>query len=111
MMRNGQRLLRLINQLLDLSKLEAGKMTLQATSNSTWFNSLERLHHPMNPLAADKKIKYFFYPEVQNSCVISIMEKIEKVIHNLFSNAFKFTKEDGEVILYLKAGWKTLQHH
>ena len=101
MMRNGQRLLRLINQLLDLSKLEAGKMVLQANQTDL-VQFLKEVVSSYESLAADKKIKYFFYPEAQELNMYLDNEKIEKVIHNILSNAFKFTKENGEVILYLK---------
>ena len=64
----------------------------------------------MNLWLLDKKIKYFFYPEVAELTVYIDAEKMEKVVHNLLSNAFKFTKEGGEVILAFKAEWKTMQH-
>ncbi len=99
--RNGQRLLRLINQLLDLSKLEAGKMTMQA-SQTDLVQFIKEIASSYESLAAEKKIKYFFYPEAQELSMYLDNEKIEKVIHNILSNAFKFTKENGEVILYLK---------
>ena len=101
MMRNGQRLLRLINQLLDLSKLEAGKMTMQA-SQTDMVQFLKEIGSSYESLAADKKIKYFFQAEVQELQMYLDQEKIEKVIHNILSNAFKFTKKNGEVILNLK---------
>ena len=49
--------------------------------------------------ALDKKINFFFYSEVQEVIVNADFDKIEKVVHNLLSNAFKFTGEGGEVIL------------
>jgi signal transduction histidine kinase/ligand-binding sensor domain-containing protein/DNA-binding response OmpR family regulator len=101
MMRNGQRLLRLVNQLLDLSKLEAGKMTLQA-SRTDLVQFLREVTSSYESLATDKKIKFFYYPEPQELTIYLDQEKIEKVVHNILSNAFKFTKENGEVILYLK---------
>ncbi len=64
MMRNGQRLMRLINQLLDLSKLEAGKMGLQTTKTDL-VQFLREIVSSYESLAADKKIKYLFYPEAQ----------------------------------------------
>ena len=103
MMRNGQRLLRLINQLLDLSKLEAGRMTLQA-SQTDLVQFLKEIAASYESLATDKKIKFFFYPEVQDLFICLDAEKMEKVFHNLLSNAFKFTREGGEIILNLKAG-------
>ena len=63
MLRNVQRLSRLINQLLDLSKLEAGKMKLHA-SPVDLVQFLNEIASSYESIAADKKIKYFFYPEV-----------------------------------------------
>ncbi|MEX2235581.1 MAG: ATP-binding protein [Cyclobacteriaceae bacterium] len=101
MMRNGQRLLRLINQLLELSKLEAGKMRVHPVSTDL-VEFIREIAASYESLAKDKAIKYFFYPEVSEVNAYIDPEKIEKVIHNLLSNAFKFTKEGGEIILYLK---------
>ena len=101
MMRNGQRLLRLINQLLDLSKLEAGKMELQPTAIDL-VQFLREISSSYESMAVDKKIRFFFYPEVPELILLIDQEKMEKVMHNLLSNAFKFTRENGEVILNLR---------
>jgi signal transduction histidine kinase/ligand-binding sensor domain-containing protein/DNA-binding response OmpR family regulator len=103
MLRNAQRLLRLVNQLLDLSRLEAGKMKLHA-SGTDLVQFLKEIAASYESLATDKKIKFFFYPEVQDLVMYLDAEKMEKVVHNLLSNAFKFTREGGEIILNLKAG-------
>ena len=105
MLRNVQRLSKLINQLLDLSKLEARKMKLQACQVEL-VQFLREITSSYESLAANKNIKYFFYPEVTELAVYIDAEKIEKVVHNLLSNAFKFTKEGGEIILYLKQDGK-----
>lgn len=101
MIRNGERLHRLINQLLDLSKLEAGKMKLHATDTEI-VAFLKEIASSYESMAIDKKIKYIFYPEVQELRVYIDQEKISKVVHNLLANAFKFTKSGGEIILNLK---------
>ena len=103
MLRNAQRLLRLVNQLLDLSRLEAGKMKLHA-SGMDLVQFLKEIAASYESLAIEKKIKFFFYTEVQDLFICIDAEKMEKVVHNLLSNAFKFTREGGEIILNLKAG-------
>ncbi|MEX2231297.1 MAG: hybrid sensor histidine kinase/response regulator transcription factor [Cyclobacteriaceae bacterium] len=100
MIRNGQRLLRLINQLLDLSKIEAGKMQLHTTKLEL-VEFLREIAASYESLAAGKGIKYAFNPEVPRLVASLDKEKIEKVMHNILSNAFKFTKE-GEVTMRLK---------
>ena len=100
MLRNGNRLLRLINQLLDLSKLEAGKMQL----NSTVIDLVEFLREiaaAYESMAANKNIKYSFDSDVARLPILADDEKLEKVFHNLLSNAFKFTKEGGEISIRL----------
>ena len=100
MLRNGNRLLRLINQLLDLSKLEAGKMQL----NSAVIDLVEFLREIVaayESLAANKNIKYSFDSDVARLPILADDEKLEKVFHNLLSNAFKFTKEGGEISIRL----------
>jgi len=101
MIRNGQRLLNLINQLLDISKLEAGKMQLQAT-HIDMVMLLRHIASSYESIAIDKKIKYLFYPEMQELMLYADQEKVKKIVHNLLSNAFKFTPQGGEVIMYLK---------
>ncbi len=101
MSRNAQRLLRLINQLLDFSKLEAGKMQLQTTTTDLVL-LLRHITSAYESLATEKKIKYFFYAEVEELIMQLDQEKVATIMHNLLSNAFKFTAEGGEVILHLK---------
>jgi signal transduction histidine kinase/DNA-binding response OmpR family regulator/ligand-binding sensor domain-containing protein len=105
MLRNAHRLSRLINQLLDLSKLEAQKMRLLA-SPVELVEFIRDIGSSYESLATTKKIKYLFYAEVAQLTVYIDSDKIEKILHNLLSNAFKFTKEGGQVILNLKADQK-----
>jgi signal transduction histidine kinase/ligand-binding sensor domain-containing protein/CheY-like chemotaxis protein len=105
MLRNAQRLSRLINQLLDLSKLEAGKMVLHA-GEVDMVQFLREVFSSYESLAVSKGIKYFFNPEVPELNVYVDKEKMEKVVHNLLSNAFKFTKENGEIVLNFRSHGK-----
>lgn len=94
MLRNARRLQRLINQLLDISKLESGNMQLQLvranlsdfvrTVSSSFF-SLAESHH----------IEYLIRVSDPPGTTCFDADKLEKVITNLLSNAFKFTG-DGE---------------
>jgi signal transduction histidine kinase/DNA-binding response OmpR family regulator len=104
MLRNAQRLGKLINQLLDLSKLEAGKTTLHLRQTDL-VQFLREIASSYESLAANKNIKYFFYTEVTELMVYIDAEKIEQVVHNLLSNAFKFTRE-GDIALHLKTDGK-----
>jgi DNA-binding response OmpR family regulator/two-component sensor histidine kinase len=101
MMRNGQRLLRLINQVLDLSKIEAGKMTLQAAPVDI-VQWLREILASYQSFATDRKIKCTFYPEIDDLLIYIDHEKLEKVLHNILSNAFKFTEAGGDVVVHLK---------
>ena len=105
MLRNAQRLLRLVNQLLDLSRLEAGKMKLHAAETDL-VQFLKEMVCSYESLAIEKHIKFVFYPQVEELIVYVDQEKMEKVVHNLLSNAFKFTGEGGEVFLNLKVADK-----
>ncbi|RPI75774.1 MAG: hybrid sensor histidine kinase/response regulator [Ignavibacteriales bacterium] len=93
--RNARRLLTLINQLLDLSKLEAGSMELKAEQHNI-VSFLKSLFFSFESLAESKKITLKFESEFENIPVVFDPDKMEKVFYNLVSNAFKFT-ESGEI--------------
>ena len=96
MLRNSHRLLQLINQLLDLSKLESGRMVLQARSEDI-TRLLKGLVLSFTSLAERQRITLKF--EAEEKAIIGYIdrEKLEKIINNLLSNAFKFTPEGGVV--------------
>lgn len=100
MLRNSQRLLRLINQLLDISKIESGEM------------KLETGHYDIRQLANETCLAFTPFAE-RNKVLLSIdtgeqpvsfdfdYVKMEHILNNLLSNAIKFTNEGGKVILIL----------
>ncbi|MCB0274956.1 MAG: response regulator [Calditrichaeota bacterium] len=99
--RNGQRLLRLINQLLDLSRLESGRMPLKA-SRGNFGTFLPGLVMSFASLATQKEIRFesHFDPDVMqelNRTLYFDSDKLEKIITNLLTNAFKFTPAGGRV--------------
>jgi len=98
--RNAKQLLRLINQLLDLSKIEAGRMTLEARPGNI-VPLLRSLTASFESLAHQKKIDLRFECE-QDSIIVNFEPgKIEKIMYNLLSNAMKFTPEGGKVSVQL----------
>jgi len=96
MLRNSQRLLRLINQLLDLSKLDSGKMKLQAARQNI-IPFLKGLVGSFESLVVQKPLDLTFQTEEENIFLYYDTEKLEKVICNLVSNAVKFTPPQGKI--------------
>lgn len=94
--RNARRLLALISQLLDLSKLESGKMELKAEQHNI-VSFLKSLFYSFESLAVSQKINLKFESDYKNIPVVFDPDKIEKVFYNLIANAFNFIASNGEI--------------
>jgi signal transduction histidine kinase/DNA-binding response OmpR family regulator len=106
--RNAQRLLFLVNELLDLSRLEAGKMELSLqTENLTVL--LKGIVMSFDSLAQRKGIRLHFASSREEMWLELDRDKIEKICYNLLSNAFKFTPEGGEVSVLLTETGKQVE--
>jgi signal transduction histidine kinase/ligand-binding sensor domain-containing protein/DNA-binding response OmpR family regulator len=93
--RNAQRLLMLINQLLEIRKIETGNQELLVELTETKPFLLE-IFHAFDELASKNEIQYTCEFEVNNVAWID-KEKLENVIYNLLSNAFKFTPKQQKI--------------
>lgn len=94
--RNARRLQRLINLLLDLSKLEANHMPLRAKPTNI-VSLLKDIVMSFASLAERKRISLTFNASEQPVMAYVDRDKVEKIISNLLSNAFKFTAEGGKI--------------
>lgn len=100
-LRNAVRQLQLVNQLLDLSKLDAGKMELQV-SREDFTAFLKGVAHAYQSLAAQKGIALdVSCPEGEIPLYFN-RDQMEAIFYNLLSNAFKFTPAGGLVSVVLK---------
>jgi signal transduction histidine kinase/DNA-binding NarL/FixJ family response regulator len=101
MYRNAVRLLGLINQLLDLSKIDAGRLKVELIEYDI-YKVLRMIARSFTPLAERKKIDYRV--EIPDGELITYFDrdKLEKIITNLLTNAFKFTPEEGKVSCKIK---------
>jgi signal transduction histidine kinase/DNA-binding response OmpR family regulator len=94
--RNSQRLLKLVNQLLDLSGLEAGKMKLEASKNNI-VSFVKGVVLSFESLSEEKDIALKISSEKEIIELYFDKEKMIKILTNILSNAFKYTKEDGKI--------------
>ncbi|HAS39189.1 MAG TPA: hybrid sensor histidine kinase/response regulator [Microscillaceae bacterium] len=93
---NAHRLMKLINQLMDVSKIDSGKMFLQVKrGNLTTF--LTQIFHSFELLAQQKNIQMELQIPEKEMVGDFDEDKIEKIFFNLLSNALKFTPEGGKV--------------
>lgn len=97
MQRNTRRLLSLINQLLELSRLESGNMKLK-TKPVALNPFLKSVVLSFSSLAERKEINFRFRYTDGNDVAYIDSDKLEKIIANLLSNAFKYTPSGGDVI-------------
>ena len=100
--RNASRLLRLINQLLDLSKLEAGKLKL-SVHKSDIISWLKIVVSSFQSLADAKKITFNVTLPDEQVFMFFDKAKLEQILTNLLSNSFKFASAKGIVQLVVQA--------
>jgi CheY-like chemotaxis protein/signal transduction histidine kinase len=100
----GSDLLDLINDILDLSKVEAGKMDLTATEIPL-TELRERIERAFQPVAEQKRIGFEVTVSGANvpPTIVTDPQRLEQILRNLLSNAFKFTDEGG-VAMTITAG-------
>jgi signal transduction histidine kinase len=99
---SGDRLLNLINDVLDLAKIEAGKMQVRVVEFSA-YDTCEGLLAMFRPLAEKKNIdlRSSLAPDVP--ILRQDVIKVQQILSNLLSNAIKFTPEGGRVLLKAEA--------
>ncbi len=93
-LQNSERLLQLINQLLDLSRLESGQMEIrnEALDVVRWL----RLHvQQFSSLAEQWRVRLSFHTDTPVLWISADADKLEKILQNLISNAFKFVTDEG----------------
>lgn len=93
---NANRLLTMINQLLDIRKTESGLMRLKVAEGDL-VKFVREVVLSFRGLARQRKIELEFHAAPQNLSVWYDRDQLEKVLFNLLSNAFKFTPEEGTI--------------
>jgi signal transduction histidine kinase/DNA-binding response OmpR family regulator len=101
--RNGKNLLRLINQMLDLSKLEAKAMPVNLSQGDI-IGYLKYVIESFESLAKSKKINLHILTEIDQLKMDFDAEKIMQIISNLLSNSIKFTPEEGDIYVAISKG-------
>ena len=95
--RNARRLLNLVNQLLDISKIDGSKMKLELIQDDA-MKHLRAIAGAFTSLAETKKINYQRHFPTEETISWFDPDKLEKIAGNILSNAFKFTPGGGEII-------------
>ncbi|MEZ4963428.1 MAG: response regulator [Saprospiraceae bacterium] len=93
---NANRLLHLVNQMLDLSRLEAGQMPLHFIQHDI-LSYLRYVAEPFQHLAGEKNVRFHFLTDFDEIQMDYDPEKIESLAGNLLSNALKHTPEGADV--------------
>lgn len=104
--RNSQRILRLINQLMDIRKLDKGQMILKCRETDI-VGFIQDMMLTFEYQAKKNKIDFTFEHEDSLLKVWIDLNNFDKVLLNIFSNAFKFTPEHGKIAVKLTQGTDT----
>jgi signal transduction histidine kinase/ActR/RegA family two-component response regulator len=96
-LKSGRHLLTLINEILDLAKVESGTITLSMEPVALADILLE-CRTMIEPIAATRKVRVLF-PDVDGAVVMADRTRLKQVMLNLLSNAVKYNRDEGAVVL------------
>ncbi len=99
--KNSKSLLNLVNQMLDLTKLQAGYLQVDYQQQDI-ISYLRYLVESHESYTRSKKISIQFYSEEQEFLMDVDEHKLERIMLNLISNAIKFTPEHGKILIVAK---------
>src|SRR6202012_2096017 len=98
--RNARRLLNLVNQLLDFRRMEYQELKLHRKSGDI-IKFIKDLSYSFNDIGEQKHISFMFDSEVEEFYTSFDHDKVERMMFNLLSNAYKFTPQGGQVSVML----------
>ena len=98
---NSYRLSKLINNIVDLSKIEAGFFKLHLSNNNI-VEVVEEIVISVANLTESKCLNIIFDTDIEDKVIACDPEKIERVVLNLISNAIKFSDEGDEIFVAVK---------
>ncbi|HDK7194115.1 TPA: PAS domain-containing sensor histidine kinase [Clostridium botulinum] len=107
---NCYRLMKLINNLLDTTKLDSGYLKLNLV-NYNIVNLIEEITLSVTSYAESKGINIIFDTNVEEKIIAVDTDKIERIILNLLSNAIKFTNPGGNIFVNVKDSGKNVYIH
>lgn len=96
-LKSGRHLLTLINEILDLAKVESGTITLSMEPVAL-SDTLHECRTMVAPIAATRGVRVLF-PDVAGAVVMADRTRLKQVLLNLLSNAVKYNREEGAVVL------------
>jgi signal transduction histidine kinase len=98
---SGQHLLGLINDILDLAKIEAGKMELKAEEMRV-ADALQEVTAILEPMARQQGLQLSVIGATEAGVIKADRSKFKQVLYNLLSNAVKFTPPPGQITITVK---------
>ena len=98
---NSYRLSKLINNIVDLSKIEAGFFKLNLSNNNI-VKVVEEIVMSVTTLTDSKGLNIIFDTDIEEKIIACDTEKIERIVLNLISNAIKFSDEGNEIFVDIK---------
>ncbi len=98
MERNSMRLLRLVNQLLDFQKIEAGRLRLETIQDDV-MGFIVKTAALFENIAGEKQIAFQVETHPKSFMASFDPDKLEKILYNLLSNSFKYTDPHGKIDL------------
>jgi signal transduction histidine kinase/DNA-binding response OmpR family regulator/ligand-binding sensor domain-containing protein len=101
--KNARRLLALVNQILEIRKLENSKPSLSASKGDIVKFTFELTSY-FKEISNKKEIHLIFNPEEKEMITWFDADKVSKILFNLLSNAFKFTEPGGEIKVSIHSG-------
>ncbi|AYQ33523.1 response regulator [Runella sp. SP2] len=96
---NAEHLLKLVNEILDLNKLEVGKLEVREEP-VVLYNFIRRIAANFESAAAARHIRFVFTYRIDTYLQFLLdKDKVQKIVNNLLSNAVKFTAENGTITI------------
>ncbi|MDR1557789.1 MAG: response regulator [Tannerellaceae bacterium] len=113
--RNARRILGLINQLLDIRRIDKGQMIIKC-NETDMVGFIEELFDVFEDQANRRTIKFTFRHQMEKLPIWIDRNNFDKILMNILSNAFKYTPDKGEITILLTSGiddgsWGPLRHY
>ena len=108
---NVNKLRRLLQQILDFRKVESGNMKLSVSKSDviSFIDDVCKIH--FTPLMRKKNQTFTFLTEDRHLMAYFDRDKLDKIVSNLLSNAYKYTANGGNIKLIVDSYWESEYHH